>query len=192
MPSRVSSAVKHASIDEERICDEQLLVGCRQGSAESWDLLVRRYQRLVYSVAMRTGLNAADSADVTQSTFIALLESLDRVRDNERVPAWLATVARRKAWRMLKKFDRERPQSEAPEPPSVEEVAWDEVIDLQQALMTLDNPCRDLLTALYFEPEQPSYAEIAQRFGRAVGGIGPMRGRCLKRIRSMLEANPHG
>lgn len=177
-------------MDERRFLDSELLAGCKQGRAESWDVLVRRYERLVYSVARRTGLGAADAADVTQSAFIALLESLDSVRDEEKLSSWLATVARRQAWKMRRKTANEFPQDETPEPDPVEEAAWADILDLQQALTALDAPCRDLLSALYFDPAQPSYVEIAERFNRTVGGIGPMRGRCLKRMRTMLEQTP--
>ena len=44
---------------------------------------------------------------------------------------------------------------------------------LHDALLRLAAPCRELLIALYFDPEKPSYAEIAARFDRSVGGIGP-------------------
>lgn len=177
-------------LDERRFLDGELLSGCRQGRAESWDALVRRYEGLVYSVAMRTGLNAADAADVTQSTFVALLESLDSLREEEKLSSWLATVARRQASKMRRKTAHEFLQGEAFEPDPVEEAAWADILDLQRALTALDAPCRDLLTALYFDPAQPSYVEIAERFNRTVGGIGPMRGRCLKRMRTMLEQTP--
>jgi len=61
--------------DLDAISDARLLQGCRRGEAESWDALVHRYERLVFSVALRSGLSPADAADVTQSTFIALLEA---------------------------------------------------------------------------------------------------------------------
>ena len=44
-----------------------------------------------------------------------------------------------------------------------------------------------LLLALYFDPAAPSYSEIAERMGRAIGGIGPMRARCLERLRCLVE-----
>jgi hypothetical protein len=40
--------------------------------------------------------------------------------------------------------------------------------------------------ALYFQPERPSYAEVARRLGRPVGSIGPSRARCLKKLRQVL------
>lgn len=41
--------------------------------------------------------------------------------------------------------------------------------------------------SLYLDPDQPGYAEIAARMGRSIGGIGPLRGRCLDKLRRLLE-----
>ena len=34
-----------------------------------------------------------------------------------------------------------------------------------------------------------SYVEIAEQLGLPVGSIGPTRGRCLERLRALLEAS---
>jgi RNA polymerase sigma factor (sigma-70 family) len=165
--------------------DAALIAGCRRGHSESWDQLVRRYERLVYSVALRSGLNPSDASDVTQASFIALLDACGSLREDERVAAWLVTVARRKAWRIVRRQSRESPHAEVPAQ-SPDQLPWEDIATLHAALLQLANPCRELLLALYFDPERPSYAEIATRFGRSIGGIGPMRGRCLDRIRALL------
>lgn len=167
--------------------DAELLARCRQRDPEAWNLLVGRYERLVYSVALRNGLRAEDAADVTQTTFVTLIDSLDRIRDEERLPSWLMTVARRQAWRVRNLSRRQVDLEQVPET-SVDPLAdWDTVVTLHDALAELGGTCRDLLEALYFEPESPSYAEIAERFGRSIGGIGPLRGRCLEKLRVILD-----
>ncbi len=175
---------------ETRVSDATLLAGCRTGDARSWDLLVRRYERLVYSVALRTGLSSADAADITQNTFVALLEACGRLRDDERLAAWLVTVTRRKAWRMIRRASHELPRSEIPHDDGADALPWEDITALHEALLQLSSPCRELLIALYFDPDQPSYAEIASRFDRSVGGIGPLRGRCLERMRGLLSDVP--
>ena len=80
--------------------DGELLNRCRARDAAAWNQLVGRYERLVYSVALRNGLDADDAADVTQNTFVNLLDAMDRIRDEERLASWLMTVARRQAWRV--------------------------------------------------------------------------------------------
>ena len=51
---------------------------------------------------------------------------------------------------------------------------------LDHGLSLVGKPCRDLLSALYLDPKQPSYAEVAARLGMAVGSVG------LKRLRQVL------
>ena len=146
-----------------------------------------RYERLVYTVALRNGLSADDAADVTQSTFVALVDSLDRIREEEKLPSWLMTVARRQAWR-IRNLSRRTTDLEAAPEASVDPFAdWATTTALHDGLATLGGTCRELLLALYFDPDQPSYAEIARRFGRSIGGIGPLRGRCLDKLRVILE-----
>ncbi len=166
--------------------DAALLVRCRAGQTEAWDVLVDRYQKLVYSVAVRGGLSAEDAVDVAQNTFMILLESGLDLRQDESLGSWLMTVARRQSWRVRQRQRLELPAAEVVplrEDPTVD---WEQALSLQSALHLLGSPCRELLTALYFDPAQPTYAQIARRFRRPIGGIGPMRGRCLHRLRDLL------
>lgn len=166
--------------------DAELIEGCRSGDADAWDTLVARYERLVFSVARRNGLERDDAADVTQVTFIALLDSLAALRADERLSSWLMTVARRQAWRVLRRRQVELPVATMTE--VVDPLAdWDRVACVHDALRRLPRPCRDLLHALYFDPTEPSYAEVAAQLGRSIGGIGPMRARCLQRMRVLLD-----
>lgn len=171
------------------VSDADLLRRCRRRDADAWNTLVGRYERLVYTVALRNGLSAEDAADVTQSTFVALVDSLDRIRDEEKLPSWLMTVARRQAWRTRNLSRRTTSlDNDNTVEGTIDPLAdWATVTTLHDALATLGGTCRELLLALYFEPDEPSYAEIAARFGRSIGGIGPLRGRCLDKLRVLLE-----
>lgn len=168
------------------VTDAELLRRCRRRDSDAWNTLVGRYERLVYTVALRNGLTAEDAADVTQSTFVALVDSLDRIRDEEKLPSWLMTVARRQAWRTRNLSRRTTTLESAAEGTTDPFADWAAATALHDALATLGGTCRELLLALYFEPDEPSYAEIAQRFGRSIGGIGPLRGRCLDKLRVIL------
>lgn len=167
--------------------DADLLARCRERDATAWDQLVSRYERLVYSVALRNGLGDADAADVTQNTFVTLIDSLDRLRDEERLASWLMTVARRQSWRVRNLNRRTVDLEQVGEDVADPVAEWDTVIALHDALATLGGTCRELLQALYLDPAGPSYAEIARHFGRSIGGIGPLRGRCLEKLRGILE-----
>ena len=178
--------------------DRELIRRCREGSAGAWHQLLNKYERLVYSIPLRYGLSRDDAADITQITFTILIQSLDGLAEDSRLGPWLATVARRHTWRLLKRNRREG-ASERLEGTDIAESAvvlgrsdadsiehWELTEWLDHGLSLVGKPCRNLLSALYLDPEQPSYAEVAARLGIAVGSVGPTRIRCLRRLRRLL------
>ena len=75
----------------ERVIDELLVVRCQEGSRESFDLLVRRWQRRLWRYARKlTGRNDA-AWDVMQETWIAIMRQIRKLSD----PAWFAAWAHR-------------------------------------------------------------------------------------------------
>jgi RNA polymerase sigma factor (sigma-70 family) len=147
-------------------------------------------------VPRRYGLSGEDAADITQLTFTILVQSIDTLPPDSSLGAWLATVARRHTWRLLRRKRRaegsehgnstdQRTLLSTSDSEDLER--WELAEWLHHGLSLLSKACRDILSALYLEPEQPSYAEIAVRLGMAVGSVGPTRIRCLKRLRKVLS-----
>lgn len=176
--------------------DLDLLRACRQGNAGAWERLLDRYERLVYSIPLQYGLSVDDAADVAQITFTILLQSLDTLWEDTRLGPWLVTVARRHTWRIMASHRREsgRDLDSVEDLPLTDDEGlrrpgsrWETTEWLHGGLNQLDRRCHDLLLALYFDPEEPSYAEVAARFGLAVGSIGPTRAQCLQRLKKLLE-----
>ena len=83
--------------------DRELLNACRAGEESSWEVLVERYQRLIYAIPRRAGLNEDQASEVFQEVFATLLQKLDDITDPDRLHAWLVTTARRKTWRLMSK-----------------------------------------------------------------------------------------
>ncbi len=176
-----------------RGADAELIRGCKKGQAREWDRLVKKYERLVFSIPRSYGLSPTDAADVSQHTFTILIQSLDSLTEESNVKAWLATVARRHTWRLMEKGRREgtgleddladTPWLLGNEKPSER---WETIDWLDGGLLEMDEPCRRLLTALYLDETEPSYAEISERLDMPVGSIGPTRARCLQRLRAAL------
>ncbi|MFQ5433645.1 MAG: RNA polymerase sigma factor [Anaerolineae bacterium] len=183
---------------EHYVSDIDLIQGCRRGESAAWQQILVKYERLVYSIPLNLGLSVDDAADIAQLTFTILIQSLDGLRDDSRLGAWLATVARRHSWRLMQKQRREQPHPEddlanMPEllgqtdnTDQVELLQW-----LNEGLNQLKERCRRLLQALYFDNDAPSYADIAHRFGMREGSIGPTRARCLARLRDIMGEFPH-
>jgi RNA polymerase sigma factor (sigma-70 family) len=148
---------------------------------------------LVFSIPLNFGLNRQDAADITQYTFIILMERLHTITEDGNLAGWLGTVARRHTWRFYERHQREAEEDEeqAMAMPDVAAEEWRERWErlqwLYDGLRRLDEKCRELLFALYFEREEPAYGDIAARLGMAVGSIGPTRARCLQRLKKLLR-----
>jgi len=168
--------------------ERELLADCRAGDGAAWESLVSDYERLVFSIPLGYGLSRDEAADITQIVFTTLLQSLDAIQQEDRLSAWLATVARRQSWRALERARREVVGfDDAPEPVVVDPTEqWTRLEWLYEGLLALDTRCRELLVALYLE-QPASYAEVSRRLDRPIGSIGPTRARCLDRLRKVLE-----
>lgn len=176
--------------------DQDLIDACRQGDSQAWDWLLSKYERLVFSIPLNYGLSPEDAADIAQITFTILIQSLETLLEDSHLGPWLATVARRHTWRILAQRRREaiNPHIDlsetlfwiTDEAGSQAIERWEMLEWLDQGVAQLNDNCRALLLALYFEPQPASYAAIADKLALPLGSIGPMRARCLQRLKQIL------
>jgi RNA polymerase sigma factor (sigma-70 family) len=182
--------------------DEKLLLACRRGDAAAWEALVLRYQRLIYAIPRRAGLTEDQSADVFQTVFARLIEHLERIEQPGRIRAWLATTARREAWRVMRRDNTalslgaeqdDEGRTSDDTLPDDSPLPGDMMLRLEQqhavrtAVEALDERCRNLLRLLFYHPQPPPSAEIAAALDMPEGSIGPTRARCLQKLRRLLE-----
>jgi len=175
--------------------DLNLIIACRRGDERAWETLITRYERLVFSIARHHGLSTDDAADVTQTVFIILLQSIDRLPDDVNLGGWLTTVTRRHSWRAMARLGRELPGEKEDVAESAALLVrqtsdpidrWEVLQAVHEALNRLSERCRRLLLALYLDQTEPSYAEVADRLNMPVGSIGPTRARCLAKLKALL------
>jgi RNA polymerase sigma factor (sigma-70 family) len=181
--------------------DEALVLACRRGDAAGWEMLIRRYRRLVYSIPRRAGLDDDAAADVFQNVFTALVTSLDRISQPARIGAWLTTTARRETWRQRRhaRLVPLRPPGAGDDAAAIDHpddalapeealLRWEERQRVRAAVAALDERSRRLVTLLFSRAEPPPYAAIASALGVPEGSIGPTRARCLRKLRRLLDA----
>ena len=182
--------------------DETLVFACRRGDETAWETLIDRYQRLIYTIPRRSGLDADMAAEVFQRVCMTLLRKIDSIEQPSRVGAWLVTTARRETWRISRRAraggvsleqafagDEDEPVELPDDAPLPEDVL--ERIEAQHAVRSavseLDERCRKLIVLLFYRDDMPSYAEIAEQLGTSEGSIGPTRARCLQKLRRLID-----
>jgi RNA polymerase sigma factor (sigma-70 family) len=178
--------------------DEALILACRRGDASAWEILSARYRGLIYNVGRRVGLDKEQAADVCQNVFVILARKLDRIEQPAQIGAWLMTTARHEAWKL---HQRERASgmtvnydehevaalTEGALLPDERLLRLEEQHTVRTGVASLDERCRKLLTLLFYRRDPAPYAEIATMLGIPEGSIGPVRGRCLRKLRRILN-----
>ncbi|MFJ9344895.1 RNA polymerase sigma factor [Streptomyces sp. NPDC101237] len=172
------------------------------GDAAAWKALVEGLSPLVWSVVRAHRLSDADGHEVYQTVWFRFAQHLGRIREPDKAGSWLASTARNECLKVIRGLTRLLPTDD---PQVLDRVSDDRtpeqsLIDaedradeaerirlLWQEFEELGARCRQLLRVLMASPP-PSYAEVSGALGIAVGSIGPLRQRCLRRLRARLDA----
>jgi RNA polymerase sigma factor (sigma-70 family) len=195
-----ASAIEVPENAGSRVADldaTRLMRRAANGDPRAWEGLVDKYGRLIWSITRDFKLVESDAADVFQTTWMRLIEHIDRIEHADRVGSWLASTARNECLRSLSIRKRlvladeedsfDRPAAHEPE---IDEalLAAERAAVVREAMTRLPRRWQRLMEMLMADPPA-SYAEISDELGLPVGSIGPTRGRCLARLRALLEAS---
>lgn len=166
------------------------------GDTSAWERLVDQYSRLIWAITRDFKLSESDAADVVQATWLRLLEHIGRIEYPDSIASWLATTARHECLRHLAASKRVMLVDDhdaafggsAAHQPEVDErlLAEERARAVREAVAMLPTGSQRLLELLMADPPA-SYTEISDQLGLPIGSIGPTRGRCLERLRLMLQ-----
>ncbi len=176
--------------------DQRLVGACLRGDERAWSTLVDKYKNLVYSIAIKYGAPPDEAADLFQTVWVDVYKELDSLRKQGSVRSWIISVTRHKCYHWRQKRQRDAIRSSgvtdlegdsrlAVEPLPLDELERDQLV--REAIFTLPERCRELIQLLFYSQPPMRYREVAQQLGLAVGSIGFIRGRCLKRLQKSLE-----
>ena len=157
-----------------------------QGDREAFEMIIRTHSRTLFAIAYGILQSREEAEDVVQDSLVKAWKTRWRVRDPEKFPAWLATIARHRAHDLLRR------RRAIPLPPETIEIIETEAIDptaldqqLHSALATLPELHRAALTLRYFE--EMDYRTIENTLGLTNGALRGILGRALASMRKQLR-----
>lgn len=174
---------------------EHVVRRAARGDEGAWQHLVDQYARLIWAMTRDFKLVDSDAADVSQATWLRLLEHIDRIEQPDRLGSWLATTARNECLRSLAARNRVVPVQDdvtltgvVTHDPEIDErlLAEERSRTVREAVSRLPLRWQRLLELLMADPPA-SYTEISDQMGLPIGSIGPTRGRCMARLRVLLK-----
>src|SRR5205823_4867766 len=156
------------------------------GDREAFEMVIRTHSRALFAIAYGILQNREEAEDAVQDSLVKAWKTRWRVRDPEKFPAWLATVARHNAHDVFRKR-RTVPLSkrmiEPIEPEPADASALDQ--ELHSALSALPELHRAALTLRYFE--EMDYRCIEKLLGLTNGALRGILGRALGALRKQMK-----
>jgi RNA polymerase sigma factor (sigma-70 family) len=175
--------------------DERLVRECCKGSQAAWSALLDKYKNLIFSIPIKFGLSRDEAADIFQAVSLDLLAGLPKLRDPKALPKWLMQTSYHRCLRGKK--DRFAPlddeiganlgDTSVPDLPEQMLYQLQREQSVREAMLALSPRCHRMITMLFFENPPRPYQEVAKELGLATGSIGFIRGRCLGKLRQVLE-----
>lgn len=185
-----------AALRESAWTDERLVRECRKGNQAAWAVLIEKYKNLIFSIPIRFGLSREDAADIFQAVCMDLLSSLQELREPKALAKWLMQTSFHKCLRWKKDrlyLAEEVEKLDGPADVDSEDLPEEMVYQLEreqsvrEAVAGLPPRCHRMVTMLFFEDPPRPYQEVAKELKISAGSIGFIRGRCLKKMRQLLE-----
>ena len=159
------------------------------GDREAFEMIIRTQSRALFAIAYGILRNREEAEDVVQDTLVKAWKTRWRVRDPQKLPAWLSTIARHRAHDLLRRHREVPLEGNAPSLPNLTDPTPDEsderLAQVQAALSTLPELHRAALTLRYFEAMD--YAAIERTLGVSNGALRGILGRALGTMRKRLR-----
>lgn len=198
-------SLRMASIN---IDDSALVQQSQAGDTMAMERLILKYQNRIYNVIMKMCGNADDAAELTQETFVKVIESIDKFKGRSGFYTWLFRIAvnltlnhcQRSAKRATRSLDAEEMESESQTGQGLKDFLSDasaidpavlaqrrELCDLaMKSLLELEEPQRAVMVLR--DIEGMNYAQIADVLNIELGTVRSRLSRARSHLREILEA----
>jgi RNA polymerase sigma-70 factor (ECF subfamily) len=201
--------IRQVSDMHVKINDAVLIEQYRKGDSEAMERLVLRYQNRMYNVILKICADPDDAAELTQETFVKIIENLDKFEGRSSFYTWIFRIAvnltlnycQRNSKLEFKSLDAEQQQqddskvkqvlkdflSDDGSPDPAAEAQNKELYRLAaRALMELDEAHRAVIVLR--DIEGMSYARIAEVLDIELGTVRSRLSRARSKMRDILEA----
>jgi RNA polymerase sigma-70 factor (ECF subfamily) len=190
------------------IDDSVLVEKCRRGDYDAMERLIIKYQNRIYNVILKICANPDDAAELTQETFVKVIENINRFQGRSSFYTWAFRIAvnltlnycRRKVRLPVTSLEAPAGQGQddkkqllkdflsddsSPDPAAVAQNK--ELFEMAlKALMELDDAQRTVIVLR--DIEGMNYAQIARVLDIELGTVRSRLSRARSNLRDIMEA----
>lgn len=165
------------------------------GNIDAYAFLVKKYERMAYTVALKIMRNAEDAEDTAQESFIKAYKKIRSFKKDSKFSTWLYTIVYRTAVYNLRKnqittlqINEEISQAHSLEDEDILERELNEQLATKSVRMAIDGlPRMDSLLITLFYINDNSIAEIAEITGLSASNIKVKLYRARKKMKGQLS-----
>lgn len=190
------------------IDDTVLVQQCRQGDSAATERLILKYQNRIYNAILRICANPDDAAELTQDTFVKVIENIDKFEGRSSFYTWAFRIGvnltlnycQRSVKLGFKSLDAEDNEDDDKDRGVLKEFLTDDslpdpavVIENKElcrivikALMKLDDAQRAVVVLR--DIEGMNYAQIAEVLDIELGTVRSRLSRARTNLREIMEA----
>jgi RNA polymerase sigma-70 factor (ECF subfamily) len=171
---------------DDSVADEDLMLQFKNGSGGAFERLFARYRQPIFAFFHRRLEGHHRAQDLTQETFLAIVQSASRWEPRAPVKTFLFSIA-------LKQLYAERRKQATRRAGDLDEEAFvneerDQSLWVREALQKLDDDEREIL--MLREYEQLSYEEIAELLNVPLNTVRSRLFRARVALKRFLEPAP--
>ncbi len=169
----------------------------------AFEALVKRYEKLVYSVSYRMMNNKEDAEDITQIVFIKVYKKIESFKENQSFKAWICTIAsnacideirsrkNKQTYSLDKNLEGDDGEFKA-DIPSSEETPEEVIINKEKRQVILDsiNELKEESRQLIIlrDVQGLSYDEIAEQLDLKLGTVKSKIARSRTKLQKIIES----
>jgi RNA polymerase sigma-70 factor (ECF subfamily) len=177
----LSAAAAAVPFDTTIDDNHALVEAARRGDQSAFDLLYRRYVRMVHGVLL-SRVPRSDVEDLVQDVFVTALQQLHGLREAAAFGGWLAAIARNRATDYLRRAPR---TTELPPDLAAADSDRTEAVMVLAVIRSLPEAYRETLTLRFVEGM--TGPEISACTGLTEGSVRVNLHRGVKQLRERLE-----
>ena len=190
------------------IDDTVLVRKCRQGDAAATERLILKYQNRIHNAILRICADREDAAELTQDTFVKIIENLDKFEGRSSFYTWAFRIGvnltlnhcQRKAKLGIQSLDAESSEHDTEAKRTLKEFLADDSLPdpavvaenkelcmaIEKALTKLDDEKRAII--ILRDIEGMNYAQIAKVLDIELGTVRSRLSRARASLRDIMEA----
>ena len=154
----------------------EIIRRCKQGNEEAWHMIINKYSKTVYNIALNFAHNREDASDITQDVFFKIYNNIDKFVENKSFTSWILRITKNHCidyWRKNKKHLNRSEMNEntafehqTPEDFSTREF---DILRLRKNLLVLEPELRLIL--IMRDIQDFSYNEISENLAIPIGTV---------------------